>query len=313
MSDNALVSEEQVLGYLTTMSNWGRWGEDDQLGALNLITPEKVVSAAALVREGVQVSLSRVIEFSPKPDPHEAWIPPIHFMANSGESAEAGQSGATHDWAGLPLHGHYVTHLDAHSHLLFDRKTYNGISAEQIVTNRGALAGGVDNASRGIVSRGVLLDIAALRGVDWIEGNDAITAEELAEAEERGSLRVEAGDVVLVRTGYGRRRVGHRLRADEGLPGLGADCLTWIRDREPAVIGTDTGTDPYPSGFAKRLAAPVHTVAIVAMGMWVADNLELEGLATQCEASGRSEFFFTASPLRLKNSTGSPFNPIAVF
>lgn len=305
-------SESDVLGYLESMSNWGRWGPDDRLGALNLVTPERVRRATALVAEGRAISLSRLIQFAPVPDRHEASVPPIHFMQRSGETAEEGSGDSAYDWAGFPLHGHYLTHLDAHSHLFFDRRSYNGLEANRVVTNRGALQGGVDDAANGIVARGVLLDVPAAKGVPWLEGSYAVTREDLEVAEELSGTMCEPGDVALIRTGYGARRRESGAGAAAGLPGLGADTLPWIRERELAVLGTDTGTDPHPSTFSKRVAAPVHTVCIVAMGMWIIDNLDLESLATATSTLGRRHFLFMASPLRLKNSTGSPMNPLAV-
>lgn len=312
MPDADATTEADVVGYLESMSNWGRWGDDDQLGALNLLTPDKIRAAAALVAEGRSVSLSRVVEFAPKPDWHEAGIPPIHFMQASGDGAANEGAASAYDWAGLPLHGHYVTHLDAHSHLFYERRTYNGTSAADVVTDRGATRGGIDAAGQGIVSRGVLLDVPRARGERWLDGNDAVTAADLDAAEALAGVSCEPGDVVLVRTGYGARRREPGGGASAGLPGLAAGCIPWIRDRDLAVLGTDTGTDPHPSGFTGRVVAPVHTVCIVAMGMWIIDNLDLELLGEECDGLGRRHFLFTAAPLRLKNSTGSPFNPLAV-
>jgi kynurenine formamidase len=307
------MTEDDVVALVESMSNWGRWGEEDQLGALNLITADKIRAAASLITEGRSVSLSRVVEFAPKPSRHEAGVPPIHFMQKSGEGAREDRGDAAYDWAGLPLHGHYVTHLDAHSHIFFNRMTYNGTPSSQVTSDRGALRAGIDVAGQGIVSRGVLLDIPRARGVEWLTGSDGVTPEDLIAAEDLTGVRCEAGDVILVRTGYGARRQGQHAGADQGLPGLTAECLPWIREREPAVIGSDTGTDQSPARFQEKLGAPVHLVCIVAMGMWVIDNCDLEAAATVCRELGRSSFMFSAAPLRLKNSTGSPFNPVAIF
>jgi kynurenine formamidase len=311
MGEVSDATEAEVLGWLDSMSNWGRWGDDDQLGALNLLTPEKVRSASALVTEGRTVSLARVVEFAPKPDRHEAGVPPVHFMQRSGEGAGTGGD-SSYDWAGFPLHGLYLTHLDAHAHIFFDRRTYNGLSADHVRTDRGALRGNVDVAGQGIVSRGVLLDVPRAIGQDWLDGAGAVTPDALTAAEELAGVRCEPGDVVLVRTGYGARRLVAGKGAAAGLPGLAASCLPWIRERDLAVLGTDTGTDPFPSSYSATLGPPVHTVCIVAMGMWIIDNLDLESVGDACAELGRRHFLFMAAPLRLKNSTGSPFNPLAV-
>lgn len=309
----AQATNEQVVAWFDDFSNWGRWGPDDTLGALNLITPEKRRQAAALVRDGRALTLARQIEFAPKPDPGEALIPPVHFMQAAGECADEHGSGTAVDWAGLPLHGLYVTHLDAHSHIFWRAKMYNGQPASAVVTDRGALAGGVDNVRDGIFTRGVLLDIPRVRGGEPLDDDDAVSADDIAAAEQAAGVRVEAGDVVLVRTGYGERR-RHRARGEtsRSQPGVGTSCLPWIHDREPAVLGTDTATDPTWAHHG-RVKAPVHSVCMVAMGMLIIDGCDLETLADTCEQLGRWEFLFTAAPLRLKNSTGSPFNPVALF
>lgn len=302
--------EDDVRGWLTSMSNWGRWGSEDTLGTLNLLTPAKVAAAVREVRSGQVVSLGRPIGFAPRADPHEAAIPPLHFMQAGGEGARADHAHSAYDWAGLPLHGHYLTHLDAHAHMFWDRQMYNGTSAAAVVADRGALRGGVDGAGGGIVSRGILLDVPAALGVDSLDGAYEITGAELEVAERRAGLTCEPGDVVVVRTGYGATRATGGTSG--GLPGLGPSCLPWIKERDIAVLGTDSGTDPSPTRYAERLLAPVHLVCIVAMGMWIIDNLELEELARTCTAASRSSFLFMAAPLRLKNSTGSPLNPLAI-
>ena len=302
------IPYDDVVAYFETMSNWGRWGSDDKLGALNLITNEKVASAAHLVELGILVPCGRVIEFAPRPTSSEAPVPPVHFMQKSGESAPSVGMGNSYDWAGLPLHGLYLTHLDAPSHLFWDGSMYNGVPANHVTTERGALAGAVDLAGSGIVSRGVLLDVPRARGVAWLDDGDAVTSQDLIAAEKLSGTEVAPGDILLVRTGYGARRPS--IRSD--LPGLTAECLPFIRDREPAIVGTDCGTDAVPSGY-DQLQSPVHAVCLVAMGVWVIDNCELELLSRTAESLGRSHFFISIAPLRLKSSTGSPVNPIVVY
>ena len=309
---NGEPTEGELLGWMSSMSNWGRWGDDDQLGALNLLTPDKVRAAAALVREGRSVSLARVVEFAPKPSRSEAGVPPLHFMQRSGDGHATHGGDQSHDWAAFPLHGHYLTHLDAPSHIFFDGATYNGTSADTVRTDRGATAANIDVAGQGIVSRGVLLDVPRVRGVRWLDGSDGITMDDLVAAEDAAGVACGSGDVVLVRTGYGLRRREQDHGPEPRLPGVLPSCLPWLRERDVVVLGTDTGTDVFPSTFSTQMRAPVHTVCIVAMGMWIIDNLDLEAIADVCGASGRFEFLFTAAPLRLKNSTGSPFNPLAI-
>jgi kynurenine formamidase len=202
--------------------------------------------------------------------------------------------GSAYDWVGLPLHGLYLTHLDAPAHISWEGRLYNGQPAAAVVTDRGATLGGVDLVHGGIFTRGVLLDVAGARGLDWLEGEAAATAADLDAAEARAGVRVEPGDVMLVRTGYGARRLDPVARRAGGQPGLDAGCLPWIHERSPAVLGTDTGTDPSPPPGGAHghgmVASPVHVGCIAAMGMWVIDGCELEALAKACIELGRWEF-----------------------
>lgn len=304
-----VVPEEVVIGYQTEMSNWGRWGADDTLGTLNLVTPEKVRDAIGLVADGVSVSCSRLLEFAPKPQPPEVTgIPPTHMMHTSGETAPPGRMFGGNDWFSMPVHSLYVTHIDAHAHLFWNGQMYNGQPAHAVRTASGATKGGVDLAASGVLTRGILLDVPRAIGVDWLEDGDAATEADLIAAEQMAGLTVSAGDLLFVRTGYGARRPTD----SPDLPGLNPDCLPFLRSREPAIVATDTGTDAYPSPY-ETMIGPVHCVCIVAMGMWVIDNCDLEALSRECAARNRWEFLAVVAPLRLKNTTGSPLNPIAVF
>jgi kynurenine formamidase len=312
-------TEEEWLALFESLSNWGRWGDDDQLGLLNLLTPEKVARAAALVRSGRHVSCSRLVEFAERAAGPETSIPPLHFMSWSGSAApEHGGSGAI-DWLGLPLHGLYVTHLDAPSHAFWNGRMFNGIPAATVTAEGGARNGSIELAERGIVTRGVLLDVARLLGRDVLEPGHAVDADELERAAVAAGVAVEPGDLVMVRTGYGSiRRARPMLLADgedesgaPHLPGLGVASLPWFAAHDVAVVGTDTATEARPTPYSFN--APVHAVLMCAMGAWVIDNLDLEELARTCDGLGRWEFFVTVAPLRLRRATGSPVNPIAVF
>ena len=170
-----------------------------------------------------------------------------------------------------------------------------------------------DEDRDGVVGRGVLLDIPALRGVPWLEPGDAVHPEDLERAEQAAGLRVSSGDVLLCRFGTVARRnaLGPSKEVFEHRAGLHASCVPWLHDREVAVLGSDSAQDLYPSGY-RQLRAPVHQVGIVAMGLWLLDNCDLEPLADACREAGRWAFLFTMGPLRMTNATGSPVNPIAV-
>jgi kynurenine formamidase len=314
-----IPTEAEVLGWYTSLSNWGRWGEDDELGTLNLITPEKRAQAARLVREGVTVSCSRTLRFEAIPDNP---VPPQHFMLRSGEgtpSERVGRSNARDAFLIAP-HGHTITHLDAPSHTFVRADPaapwtmYNGKPRELVKTVEGATAGSVELVGEGIVGRGVLLDIARLRGVSWLEATDPVFPEDLEAAETAQGVRVEPGDILFVRTGYPRRLAeGGPKAPGEGMTGLQAACLPWLRERDVALIGTDTANDVAPSQYpGLGTNGAVHGVGMGALGLWLLDNPDFEALAAACSERGRWEFLATIAPLKLERGTGSPVNPIVL-
>ncbi|MBI4300512.1 MAG: cyclase family protein [Chloroflexi bacterium] len=312
----SLPTEEEVLGYIKRLSNWGRWGSDDQLGTLNLITPEKRRQAAALVRDGVTVPCAWPIVAAAAAD---VTSQPMHLMLSSGESAHnqgptpPGSLQGVSDFFGLVFHGHTITHVDALSHIFYNGKMYNGKPANLITTAQGATYHSIEAVAGGIVSRGVLLDIARLRGVDWLERGESILPDEMEAAEAAQGVRVEEGDVLLVRTGHlpRRDREGPKPLA-MGRPGLHAACLPWLRERGVAMLGADMANDVSPSGY-EALQQPIHQIGIPAMGLWLLDNCNLEALSQACAERRRWEFMIAMAPLRIRYGTGSPVTPIAIF
>ena len=310
-----IPSEEEVLGYFQSLSNWGRWGPDDQLGALNLITPEQVKRAVATVKEGVRVSLSRTIEFESTPD---APNPPVHFMLESGEGWASGDkvssrpSAAASDFFGMAFHGYTITHVDSLAHFFWDGKTYNGNPAHMVSTSLGATVNSVEQAKNGIVTRGVLVDVPMIRGIDWLERGEGVMPQDILAAEERCGFKVEEGDVLLIRTGQlHRRNVEGPVDRATGSTACQAACLPLFHERDIAMLGSDTGNDVGPAQYS-RLSNPIHQVSIVAMGVWILDNANLEELALACRERNRWEFMLSIGPLALHNTTGSPVNPIAI-
>jgi len=305
-----IPTDNEVLGYMKSLSNWGRWGKEDQRGTLNLITPEKVAQVASLVREGVTVTCARPIMFENAVDVTS--IPPLHYMIRAGtEAAATGASGAS-DFVGLSFHGLTITHLDSLSHQFWDGQMYNGFPASRVTAERGATAGSIDVLKNGVVTRGVLLDITKLRGVDWLEGGDGVFPEDLEAAEEAQGVHVEAGDALLLRLGWFKRRLELGPVPPGGRPGLHAATLPWLHQRGVSLIAADASQDVEPSGYSK-FRLPVHSVGIVAMGLWLIDAANFEELAEVCQRLNRWEFMFMMAPLRLHNTTGSPVNPLAVF
>ncbi|HUC05950.1 MAG TPA: cyclase family protein [Acidimicrobiales bacterium] len=285
------------------LSNWGRWGGDDELGAINLITPEVTVRAAALASTGRTVSCARSLPTQPAADNPN---PVAHHMI--GTASE----GFGADYFAVAPHGFATSHIDALCHIFFDGQMYNGYD-EAAVTPHGATRLGIHFLQAGIVTRGVLVDVPALRGVEALEPGEPIFPEDLERAEESAGTTVQSGDALLVRTGRWRWRAEHGpWPIEEGLAGLDASCLRWLSDRDVAVLGSDGVSDVLPSRV-EGVAMPIHTVAIVAMGVHLLDNLDLDQLAVACAEEHRWEFLLTVAPLVLFRGTASPVNPIAVF
>jgi kynurenine formamidase len=218
------------------------------------------------------------------------------------------------EFLGLVYHGFSVTHLDGLCHIFWEGKMYNGVPAAKVTASQGATHHAITALSQGIVTRGVLLDIPRLKGVDWLEPGQGVTPDELDAAAAAQNVTIESGDAVLLRTGYGRkkREVGREPLPRAGFPGWHASALPWIHERGVALIGADTAQDASPSGYP-GLGLPVHMVGIVAMGLWLIDNMNLEELAAACERYNRWAFQFVLAPLRVQGGTGSPANPLAVF
>jgi kynurenine formamidase len=292
-----------VLAFHQTLSNWGRWGEDDQLGALNLITPEVTAAAAATVRRGRTVSCARPLDTVSSADNP---APVAHHM--TGTFTE----GMGADYVALAPHGFATSHIDALCHIFHQGRLYNGYPAET-VTAHGATKLGIHQLRAGIVTRGVLLDIPALRGVDALEPGEPIFPEDLEAAEQEARVEVRAGDALLVRTGrWPWRRTHGPWDAGSLAAGLDASCLPWLRARDVATLGSDGVSDVLPSRV-DGVGMPIHTVVIVAMGVHLLDNLDLDALAVACTEEARWEFLFTVAPLVLRRGTASPVNPIALF
>ena len=317
MTGTTIPTEAEVLGYFDSLSNWGRWGADDELGALNFLTPEKVRQAASLVRDGRQVSCARTVEFEASVD---APNPPVHFMIESGEgwatgdkvSLRAAQGSA--DFFGMAYHGVTITHIDSLCHFFWQGRMYNDRPAHLVSTYNGATVESVENAGDGIITRGVLVDAPMIRGVDWLERGEGVMPDDILAAERRCGFTVEEGDVLLVRTGQLRRRnvEGPADPAEVGSTACQAACLPLLHERGVAILGSDTGNDVSPAHYPS-VPNPIHQVGLVKMGMWILDNADLEELARHCAEVGRWEFMFTIAPLKLSNSTGSPVNPLALF
>lgn len=290
--------------WMSELSNWGRWGKDDQLGALNLVTPEKRRQALGLVREGVLVSLARDVE---KEKAVDNGSPFQHSMDRTGEN-NSGFSCA--DTFKVSYHGLAHTHIDSLCHMFHDGKMYNGFSQTNVTVD-GAHKLGIGKLKNGIMTRGVLMDIPLLKGVEFLEPGTPIYPEDLDAWEKKAGIRVGAGDVVLVRTGRWARRA--RVGPWGGkYAGLHGSCARWLKQRDVAVIGSDAASDVLPSGV-EGVAMPIHQLSLIAMGTWILDNCDLEALSVAASKRQRWEFMLFVAPLAVPGATGSPINPIATF
>ena len=299
---------------MQSLSNWRRWGAEDQLGTLNLVTPEATRAATGLVQEGTRVSCARPITYDAADD---VPYPPQHYMLASGDSFRPGEGPdrqVARDYFGLVFHGHAVTHIDSLAHFFWDGRMYNGASSRNVTTGQGATSHSIDVARQGIITRGVLVDAAKLRGVPFIERGDGVALDDVERAEAQCGIRIRDGDALLLRTGQlgERERSGGVDPMQAGSAGPLPELLPLVHERGVAVLGSDTGNDVVPTGYP-RFSNPIHQVGIVAMGLAILDNAWLDDLAAACQARNRWEFMLCILPLRLTNATGSPVNPIAVF
>ncbi len=311
-----IPSEAQVLDWMESLSNWGRWGADDQMGCLNLITPEKRKQAASLIQDGVTVSCARPITTEITPDVR---FQVQRYMVDSGEGRDTDpperrlvRRGAA-EFIGMVFHGQTITHIDALSHYSWQGRMYNGKPASLITAREGAQSHAIELAHEGIVTRGVLLDIPKVKGVPWLATDDPVMPEDLEAAEQLQGVRVQEGDILLVRTGNYRMMLDNGRRPNtEPMTACQVACTPWFKERGVAMLGTDTSNDIRPSHYA-TVTAPLHTVSLVTLGMWLIDNTNLEQVAEACQQRNRYEFMLALGPLRLENVTGSPVNPIAMF
>ncbi len=299
------VTEEDLGRWMEEVSNWGRWGKEDQLGAINLITPDKRRQAAALVKAGVSISLARDPQTEKaidNPSPYE------HTMIRIGN----GDSGAAMDNYSVSYHGWAHTHLDSLCHVFYQGKMYNGFS-QQEVTDEGCGREDIHNLKEGIFTRGILIDIPRLKGVPYLEPGTPIYAEDLEAWEKKTGVQVSSGDVLFVRTGrWARRAALGPWNVAGNSAGLHLSVAKWLRERDVAMIGGDGTSDLTPSGI-EGVAYPLHRLALVGMGVHMFDNCDLEALSEAAAHYHRWEFLLTVAPLPVPGGTGSPVNPIATF
>lgn len=312
------MAAADIRSVMSKLSNWDRWGGDDEAGTLNLITPDKRAAAARLVSRGCAVSLAHPIT----PETSDVHGPPQRLMLSMSAGPPADPPTTTPPFAvaaeylGIAYHGLTVTHLDAPAHFAFDGSIYNGRPASSVEPDLGATASSVAVAEAGITTRGVLLDVPAALGVPFLEPGHRVTPAELAACEGRQGVTAAEGDAVLLRTGIAVRTRGYDIATlrTEAKAGWSHESLAWLHERGVAVIGCDGPTDAVPSGTQDQgVPLPVHAVGLVAMGLWLLDNCALEQVAAACREFSAWEFLLCVAPLRVAGGTGSPVNPLAIF
>jgi kynurenine formamidase len=282
------VTKQQFDQWMTQLSNWGRWGKDDQRGALNLITPEKQRQAAMLVKTGTIVSLSRELvpekpASGPQPRPVNRGGAAANVFLIDGDYLFERQE--------IEYHGSRLSHFDALCHVSHNGKLYNGLNFKEVVTESGGCSKlSVTAAQDGIVTRGILLDLPGTR----------VRREDVQAWEKRTGVKISSGDALLLRS----RRQG------ASAAGYDPSLLPFFKERDIALLGNDAAQE---GGTIAGVPLPIHTFTIVALGLNLLDNLALDDLAAAAEKLKRWEFMLVVEPLRLQNGAGSPVNPVAIF
>jgi kynurenine formamidase len=300
------LTKADIEQWMKELSNWGRWGKDDQKGTVNLITPAKRKQAAALVKEGFSVSLARDTEKdkavdNPSPFGHE--------MRWTGSNTP---NQFSLDAYSVSYHGYAHTHMDSLCHMFHEGKMYNGY-AQQEVTGTGAKKLAVTAFKEGILSRGVLVDIPHLKGLPYLEPSTAIYPRDLEAWEKKAGVKISSGDIVFIRTGrWALRAAKGPWNVSAASAGLHASSVKWLKQRDVAMVGSDAASDVAPS-LVDGVNQPVHQLLLIAMGTPIFDNCDLEAVSKAAASRNRWEFMLTASPIPVTGGTGSPLNPIATF
>jgi kynurenine formamidase len=296
-----VVTAEQYESWKKSLSNWGRWGSGDQIGALNLITPAKRKQAASLVKEGVSVSMAGdtdTVKAVDNPNPFE-----LKMLTIGTDQIASNYHGIAH------------THLDSLAHINDNGVFFNGYKPEaDAVMKQGHAKNSIHNLKNGIFTRGILIDIPRLKGVPYLEPGTPVYVEDLEAWEKKAGVKVSAGDALFVRTGVWARRKALgpwlRGRAEGGRSaGLDPSVIPWLKQRDIAILGSDHPQYVSPA----PLRGAIHDFALLYLGVHLFDNCDLEALADAAAARKRWEFLLTAAPLAIPGGTGSPINPIATF
>jgi kynurenine formamidase len=298
-----ILSDAELAALFERCSNRNRWGAEDQRGTLNYVTDDVRLAALRTVTAGEVLSLGR--DISTKPSSNNP-RPAIHLPLY-----EQHKPVSALDFVGIAPHGFAVTHLDAVGHVYWKDGIYNGRRAADVVQSGGLTFGSIHAMRDGIVTRGVLLDVARAKGVRWLPDDAYVTVEDLRAAEELAGLRVAPGDAVFVHIGLEARESAFGPEDITRRAGLHALCLEWLHGRQVAMYSGDcVERMPYPS---QTMPLPLHQIGLAAMGLCLLDCPRVGLLVDALERLGRSEFLVMAAPLRIPGGTGSAVNPLAIF
>jgi kynurenine formamidase len=289
------------------VSNWGRWGKDDQLGSANLVTPAKRKQAIALAKDAVSVSLAH----NPLTERAEDNASPFEHSMNPTVSRPLQLSLV--DTYKVSYHGYAHSHIDALCHILYKDRTYNGYARVDVETERGCAKLSIDNLKNGIITRGILLDIPRLMNLPYLDPGAAVYTEDLEAWERKAGVRIAAGDAIFLRTGrWARREKLGPWNVAQNAAGIHASVAPWIKARGIAFIGSDVALDVLPSRV-EGVTLPMHILMITALGINLLDNQDLEALADTAAKLNRWEFMLTVAPVPVTGGTGFPVNAIATF
>jgi kynurenine formamidase len=293
------------------VNNWGRWGDDDELGTINLVTDEVRRRAAACVKTGKAFSLAIPLsEDGPQMGFVKGRENPKRTMLIINEPAFDPNGFASSDDA-VTMGLQAATHWDSLVHATYLGRLYNGYPTSSI-DEAGASKCGI-NTIKTLVSRGVLLDIPRAKGVDTLDEGYCITGDDLEQAAEFARVTVQSGDIVLVRTGHMRLlHAGNKMGYAYPCPGPSRHSVQWLRDHDVAAIATDTLPFEALPGDDPEFLLPVHLLHLVEMGLLQGQNFDLETLSEDCAEDGVYEFLLSASPEPFVGGLGAPVNPVAI-
>ena len=308
-----MTTEEEVRSLGRELSNWGRWGAEDELGTLNFITPEAVRRAAATVRRGVRISLALPLDENGPARPGGIRSNPRHEMTAAGDgSTEMGPMGLGAGYTDDVLHLYLqcASQWDSLAHIHYDGFLYNGFPACS-VTQSGATHNSITASASHFVGRGVLLDVARHRGVPWLDPGEGIGGAELDAVAEAQAVELLSGDIVLVRTGLMRswHENGDWKTFWRPQPGIQLDVARWLYGHEVAAVAADNTA---VEQMGRTFDVPLHMVALRDMGLCFGELWDLEELAEDCAADGVYEMLLSAQGLRVTGGVGSPVNPVAM-